>query len=272
MAQNKKEGLTPDEKNEAVEIMGLRSPQIYEVVRKEGVEELSRPMSSLFWSGLVAGLALSLSLYCKAFLHSELEGHALQAVLSNIGYTVGFIIVIMGRLQLFTENTISVVLPVLGDCSVFRVGQTFRLWGVVLFANLLGVLISTLCAYYGSIIPEKQVLSALEISKHLVEYSAMKVFLLGIPAGFLMAAIVWLLPSSKGNEFWVISLLTYMIAIGGLTHVVVGSAEWSLLALDGVMTWGAAISGGILPALAGNILGGTGLFALISYGQVRNEL
>tara|TARA_B100000614_G_C14526431_1_gene484698 strand:+ start:498 stop:1319 length:822 start_codon:yes stop_codon:yes gene_type:complete len=269
---SKKKKLSALDKSQAKGHMGMPSPQIYEVVRREGLEELARPMSSLFWSGIAAGMVLSLSIYCKAFLHGHLTGNPLQTVLSNGGYAVGFIIVILGRLQLFTENTISVVLPVLGDRTARNLKCTARLWVVVFTANMLGAWLSAYFAYHGAILPESQVAAALEISHHLLEYSTTQTLLYGIPAGFMVASIVWVLPSAKGNEFWVIFLVTYMIALGGLTHVVAGATEWCLLVLNGELDWLDAVFKCILPALLGNIIGGTGLFALISYAQVKDEI
>jgi formate/nitrite transporter FocA (FNT family) len=70
----------------------------------------------------------------------------------------------------------------------------------------------------------------------------------------------------------VVIFITYFIALGGMTHVVAGSTEYFLLGLREEIAWGRAIFGGILPTLLGNIIGGTGLFALITYAQVRDEV
>ncbi|MBK1725126.1 formate/nitrite transporter family protein [Thiocystis violacea] len=265
-------GLTREEAHEVSERLGLRSLQVFEIVRQEGVEELSRPVNSLFWSGIAAGLALSLSVYCTAFLHHALRESPLQSVLESLGYSVGFVIVILGRLQLFTENTITVVLPVLSDCSRFRIQRTARLWAIVFAANMIGTLISALVATLGGIVPPVQLEAALAVSHHLLEYSALQTLLYGIPAGFMVASIVWSMPSAKGSELGIIVLITSMIALGGLTHVVAGSTEWFLLALAGEMSWAKAVLAGILPAFVGNVIGGTGLFALITYAQVKDEI
>ncbi|MDQ8195210.1 formate/nitrite transporter family protein [Coraliomargarita sp. SDUM461004] len=268
----KRKHLSPLDKSRAKGNMGMPSTQIYEVVRREGMEELARPVSSLFWSGIAAGIVLSLSIYCKAFLYGSLAGSSLQGVLSNCGYTVGFIIVILGRLQLFTENTISVVLPVLGNRTLSNFKCTARLWAVVFIANILGAWLSAFFAFHGAILPAEHMEAALAISHHLLEYSAIQTLLYGIPAGFMVASIVWVLPSAKGNEFWVIFIVTYMIALGAMTHVVAGATEWFLLALNHELSWLDVIFKCILPALLGNIIGGTGLFALISYAQVKDEI
>jgi formate/nitrite transporter FocA (FNT family) len=95
----------------------------------------------------------------------------------------------------------------------------------------------------------------------------------GAPAGFMVAALVWLLPSLEGSgELLAILIVTYMIGVGGLSHVVAGSTELFLLALLGEIGWGKAVFEGVLPSLVGNVLGGTGLFAVLTYAQVREEL
>jgi len=264
--------LTKEEHEEVLASAGLSSPQIFEVVRLEGLAELRRPLSSLFWSGIAAGLALSFSIYCKAFFYAELEGEPLQGVIANLGYTVGFIIVVLGRLQLFTENTITVILPLLNDFGKEKLLATARLWCIVFLANMIGTFVSAYAVVGMHIFPPKQLDSFLAVSRELLDYSAMDCFLLGIPSGFLIAVIVWLMPGAQASGFWVVLLLSYMIALGGMTHVIAGSTEYFLLALSGELSWLKSILNGILPTLLGNILGGTGLFALISYGQVREEI
>ena len=111
----------------------------------------------------------------------------------------------------------------------------------------------------------------LEVAGHLIHLSPADALLYGIPAGFYIAAIVWMLPSARGSEVFVIMIFTYLIATGGFTHVIAGSTEAFLLLLDGRIGVADAASL-ILPALAGNVIGGTGLFALLAYGQVRDEI
>ena len=112
----------------------------------------------------------------------------------------------------------------------------------------------------------------LEVSAHLIDYRFSDCFLLGVPSGFLIAVMVWLMPSAKSAGFWVVIFITYFIALGGMTHVIAGSTEYFLLSLSGELSWFQSIFGGILPTLLGNIIGGTGLFALITYAQVRDEV
>ncbi len=272
MPEESNQGLSQEDRLTASDRTSLPSPIIYETVRNEGHVELERPLKSLSWSGFAAGIALSLSIYGTAFLHSAVGGLPGAAAIESIGYTVGFLIVILGRLQLFTENTITAVLPLLADFTRKNLLRTGRLWGIVFLTNMAGSFFSAFFVYEGLVLPDQQVTAVLEISQHLLGYSGWQVMAYGVPAGFLVAALVWLMPASREYEFWVISIITYMIALGGLTHVVAGSTEWFFLALDGQLSWLDCWLSGILPALVGNIIGGTGLFAIISYGQVKEEL
>ena len=97
-------------------------------------------------------------------------------------------------------------------------------------------------------------------------------FFRGIIAGWLVAAMVWLIPSAEAARLWVVILITYLIALGDFTHIVAGAVEANLLVLLGDITAGEMVVHFLLPTLAGNIAGGTALFALISYAQVREEL
>ncbi|HWD60276.1 MAG TPA: formate/nitrite transporter family protein, partial [Stellaceae bacterium] len=86
------------------------------------------------------------------------------------------------------------------------------------------------------------------------------------------AAMVWMLPSADDAQFQVITLMTYLIALGGFPHIVAGSMEGFLLVLHGdAQAWWMA-SGFFFPVLAGNIIGGTALFGLIAYAQVMEEI
>jgi formate/nitrite transporter FocA (FNT family) len=93
-----------------------------------------------------------------------------------------------------------------------------------------------------------------------------------IAAGFLMAAMVWLMPGAEGAQFQVITLMTWLIAVGGFTHIVAGSMESYLLVFSGEWVWWRMITEFMVPVLIGNMIGGTALFALIAYAQVMDEI
>ena len=97
-------------------------------------------------------------------------------------------------------------------------------------------------------------------------------FFRGIASGFLIAAMVWMIPSAESAKFAVVTLMTYLIAIGGFTHIVAGSLEAYMLVIAGDWAWWQMIVQFFIPVLTGNVIGGTALFAVISYAQVMEEI
>lgn len=270
--QDEELNLTDKEKAQARKNLRSTSPVIFETIRQEGIEELERPLFSLWWSGVAAGVVMSLSLYSKGYLHHHLPDEAWRPIISNFGYCIGFVLVILGRLQLFTENTVKPVLPLLVTPTMWRLKTMVQLWAIVLVANLVGIFFSVSLVDSAGLALPHQIAAFLEVSHHLAERSALANIALGVPAGFLLASLVWALADSTDGRLLLIVAVTYIIALGEFSHVVAGSAEVFLLALHGDMTFGAVFGQFILPTLLGNILGGTGLFALIAYGQVRHEI
>jgi formate/nitrite transporter FocA (FNT family) len=194
-------------------------------------------------------------------------------LISNFGYTLGFLIVILGRMQLFTENTITPVLSLFLDPSLRNLGRLGRLWGIVLAANLLGCLVVAGLLVYGRLVPPAQFEGILAVSRHYGEATAMNHLTWGMPAGFLIASLVWVLPRlENAGEVLAIAIITYVIGLGGLSHVVAGSTELFVLVLNGELAPLDAILSGVIPALVGNVIGGTGMFAAITYAQVRDEV
>lgn len=263
------------EREEAAQIaerQGLSSVTVYSIVRQEGIEELSRPVQSLWWSGIAAGIGISTSVFAEAILHNGLEGHPYLALLESLGYTVGFVLVILSRLQLFTENTLTVILPLLNNFSAARAGIAARLWAVVFVANLVGAAATMAVTLYFGTTSAENIEAMLVISREYAEHAGWEAMWLGVPAGFFIAVLVWMLPSSRGFEIFTIMLFTFVIAAGGLTHVIAGSAEAFLLVFNGELGVFPAVFTLILPTLVGNVLGGTFLFALLAYAQVEEEL
>ena len=112
----------------------------------------------------------------------------------------------------------------------------------------------------------------LELSRPLMSIVPVDMFFKAITAGFLMAAMVWLLPSAEGGQFHVVTIVTYIIAVGGFSHIVAGSVEAFLLLVSGELGSGQMLVGFTIPVLFGNVVGGTALFSLISYAQVMREM
>ena len=112
----------------------------------------------------------------------------------------------------------------------------------------------------------------MEIATTAMSHPPADMFFRAVAAGFAIAAMVWLLPSAGPAQVLVVLLMTYLIAAAELAHIVAGSLEGFLLVLNGRMETAAMLTGFVGPVLAGNVLGGTALFALISYAQVAKEI
>jgi formate-nitrite transporter family protein len=248
------------------------TPVIYETVRRQGEQEMERPAVSLWWSGLAGGLSISFSLLAQAVLRQHLPDAPWRELVTALGYPVGFLMVVLARQQLFTENTITVVIPVMARPSRRSFGRALRMWGIVLAANLVGTLFAALfCTWTPAISPETRT-AMLAVSSAALDYGSVEMGFRAITAGFLMAAMVWLIPAAGPAQFHVVSLVTYLIGVGGFAHIVAGSMEAFLLLANGQLGFWAMLGGFTLPALAGNIVGGTALFALIAHAQVMKEL
>ena len=266
------QGITKQEVEDVEELSSPRSPVIYEVVRRLGDEEMSRPLTSLWWSGLAAGLSISFSLLAQAILEAHLPDAPWRPLVSSFGYSVGFIMVVLGRQQLFTESTITVVLPVFADLNWANIARLARLWTLVLIANLAGTLIAALLCSFTPALSPALLASMLHVSHSLLDLSWTEMFFRAITSGFLIAAMVWMIPSAESAKFSVVTVMTYLIALGGFTHIVAGSMEAYMLVLAGDWEWWRMAVQFVAPVLLGNIVGGTALFALISYAQVMKEI
>lgn len=265
-------GVTEREIVDIEERAQPRSPVIYEVIRRMGEEEMARPLASLWWSGVAAGLSISLSLIVQAVLQVHLPDTDWRPLVASLGYTTGFLMVVLSRQQLFTENTITVVLPVMKRMSLASLGRLARLWSVVFAANMAGAsLAAWFFAHTPALAPELRA-SAVEIGLELMRNDWSEMFFKAIVAGFLIAAMVWMVPIADAAKFHVIFLMTYLIAVGGFTHIVADSVETFFLVASGEIGLRAMAFDFLVPVLLGNIVGGTALFTLLSYAQVMNEL
>jgi len=266
------EGLSRAEVKHVQESRRPRAAVVYEIVRTEGEAELIRPFSALWWSGVAAGISIGFSFLTEAALAAHLPDSSWRTIVAKLGYAVGFLIVILGRQQLFTENVLTAVLPVISRRKLDWLISMIRLWGIVLAANVVGCFVFALAMASLPIVGSNVGKEMHEIVVHLMANSPWEMFAKGIGAGWIIAALVWILASNEDLHFFVIGLLTYLIALFGFTHIVAGSAEAIYGVLTGVTSPAHAFFGFFLPTLAGNIFGGTVLFSVLSYAQVREEI
>ena len=264
--------LTEDEVEKVRERVQLRAPASYAIVKEEGEAELARPTASLLASGLVAGVAMGFSVLGLSAIRRFLPDVEWAPLISSFGYSFGFLIVILGRQQLFTESTITAVLPLTRHPSWHTFGNLARVWGMVLAANWVGCVLVAAGFTLLSVIPGEIAAEILVFSRHLTDYDATTAFVHGIGAGFLIAALVWMMPIAEASKLVLIVLVTWLIAIGGFTHAVAGMVEITVLVIEGEVSVVQGLFTLALPILAGNVVGGTVLFTALAYAQVHVEV
>lgn len=241
---------------------------VHEAIMKEGREELERPTSALWWSGLAAGLAMGFSLVMEGLLRSRLPNAEWRPLIAKLGYPIGFLIVVLGRQQLFTENTLTPILPLMKEKTAKCLFNVLRLWAVVLIANIVGAIAF---AYVAARTPafEPEVKTAFsEIGAEGMKHGFGTVLLRGIFAGWLIALMVWLLPVAETARVAVIIIITYLVGLSHSSHIIVGSVEAWYRVAGGNATVGQCVGGFMVPALIGNIIGGVSLVAALNHAQV----
>lgn len=270
-----KEGKTPDlsaqEQREVDKNQPPRAAVLHEIIRTQGDQELERSVAALWWSALAAGLTMGLSLMGMGLLNSRLPDGEGFKVIASFGYCAGFLAVILARQQLFTENTLTAVLPIMSKPTLGNFGRLLRLWSVVLVGNLCGTLLVAYVMLHLPIFDTKTDLAFLDIGRKVMENDASKMFAKGIISGWMIATMVWMIPSMESAKMWIIILITYFMALGDFTHIVVGSVEVSYLVFAGELPWKDFWLVFAGPTLVGNIIGGSFIFALISHAQIRSE-
>ncbi|MET0613765.1 formate/nitrite transporter family protein [Pseudomonas caspiana] len=273
--EDKTEGRTPglsaEEEREVDENQPPRAAVLHETIRIQGDHELERSVAALWWSALAAGLTMGLSLMAMGLFKSRLPDVESSHVIASLGYSAGFLAVILARQQLFTENTLTAVLPIMSKPTLSNVGRLLRLWGVVLFGNLCGTLLVAYVMLNLPIFDSQTDKAFLEIGRKVMENDVIHMFSKGIVSGWMIATMVWMIASMEAAKIWIIVLITYLMALGDFTHIVVGSAEASYLVFAGELSWSDFWLVFAAPTLGGNIIGGSFIFAILSHAQIRSE-
>jgi formate/nitrite transporter FocA (FNT family) len=262
--------LTEQERKDVEERSAPRTEVVYEAIREEGEGELKRSSAALAWDGLAAGLSMGFSLVAEGLLRVHLPDAGWRPLVAKLGYSVGFLIIVLGRHQLFTENTLTAVLPFLQRKSAAALAQVLRLWAVVLAANLAGALLFAFVIARTELFEPHVRQTFSEIGREAMSSWWGLTLLKGVFAGWLIAMMVWMLPASESARFFVVIVMTYLVALGKFAHIIAGSVDTLYVVCAGEASVGEYL-GWMLPTLAGNIVGGTTLVAALGHAQVAGE-
>ncbi|HEV7507958.1 MAG TPA: formate/nitrite transporter family protein [Thermoanaerobaculia bacterium] len=258
---------------------GQAPQKSYETILEQqilaGVTELERPAPSLFLSGLSAGLDVSLSLLLMAAMRTLTAGelpHVVAEILVANMYSAGFLFVVLGRSEMFTEHTTIAVLPVLdGRASLLQLG---RLWGLIYIANMIGA--TAFAAFAAFIGPQLGVIQPQafgDIASSVVNHPGWVILLSAVLAGWLMGLLTWLVSASRDtiSQIFIVWLVTFGIGFLHLHHSVVGTAEVLAGVFSGLGATMADFWITLFWTTLGNIIGGVVFVALLKWGHAHSS-
>jgi formate/nitrite transporter FocA (FNT family) len=239
---------------------------IYKQVAKNAQEELKRSSVSLAISGLTGGIFMGLSALGVGVILAHLGGGPGAFVVSRMFYPLGFIVVILGRSQLFTENTLYPVALVLTEPQ--QIWNTMRLWATVLPANVVGAFLFAMLAGLTHAMPADVVQAIAGLGIDAVHHPGTTIFWSGVVGGWIIATAAWLVSGSHSitGSVMVIWMLTFVVGLGNFAHCIATSGEILTAVLTHQLPW-AAYPRWFGPAVAGNICGGVIMVTLLEYGQ-----
>jgi formate-nitrite transporter family protein len=262
--------LEEHEQRKAEEEQSLDAAITHEVIRREGQKELERPLSALAWSGLAAGLSMGFSFVAEALLRSHLPDAPWRPLLTKLGYPVGFLIVSLASQELYTENTLRPIVPLMAKRTREMLRKVSSLWLVVLLTNLIGAcLFAFVIARTEAFPPEvRQAFGA--IGREALEGAFWTIALRGLFAGWLIALMVWMIPAAEAAHVLVIFVITWIVGVAGMPHIIAGSTEVLYLVAAGAIGFGTYLADYMVPTLIGNTIGGISLAAALNHAQVAS--
>jgi formate/nitrite transporter FocA (FNT family) len=232
--------------------------------------ELNRSPLGLMLSGLSGGLDIGFSVLMMSVVLTLFKGVFPAAVVQFFVatmYPLGFMFVVLGRSELFTEHTTLAVLPVLQGLAPIK--RLLRLWGIIYFSNIVGGLIfSLILCYFGNTLHFIQSWALAEISIDLVAHTWMGILLSAALAGWLMGLLAWLVAAAREtiSQIVIIYIITTCIGLAGLAHSIVGNIEASVGLINGDISFLQYLNF-LLPVTLGNIIGGVFFVAVLKYSH-----
>ncbi len=245
---------------------------IHEIIREEGEQELGRTNIALALSGLAAGLSMGFSFLTEALLQAGVPKSVLQHTIASLGYTVGFILVVLARQQLFTESTLTAVLPVFTRRNMKTLLAAGRLWAIVLVTNILGTWIFAALVHVPTIFPADVNAAMQTIAQQAIPPDFAATLLRAFFAGWLIALMVWILPSAQSGRLLTVLIVTYVVALAHLSHIIAGSAEAAYAVLSGTANLTQYFTLFLVPTLIGNIMGGLLMVSVLNHGSIAPEI
>ncbi|MEF8806829.1 formate/nitrite transporter family protein [Natronomonas sp.] len=266
---------------EAIERSKLGAPAVGEAVRDRfsadevfqrviaaADEEVTSGVRELLFSGIAAGFAISITF----LLYASMSAASDSALVGAMLYPLGFIYIIIGGYQLYTENTLPPVALTIERLA--SLPALLRHWGVVLAGNFLGGAAGAVVLTYGGVFEPDAAQEALYIArKGAFETPWWSLFFKALFAGLIVAGVVWVGYASRDtiSRMLVVYLAFLAIPLGNLFHVVVSFTEALYLMFHGELAFVPGMTGFVLPVLLGNTIGGIALVTVVNYFQTSEQ-
>lgn len=244
--------------------------EIFQRVVATADEEVGSPTRKLYLSGLAAGFAITLTFFLYATLAAAFPDDT-TGLLAPLLYPLGFVYIIMGRYQLYTENTLTPVTLVL--TRVASVPAVLRVWTGVLAGNLTGAFVGAAVLAGTNVFSPAAATAAVDIGTTGAATPSFDLFVKAVLAGWLVAGLVWLEHAVRDSisRVLLVYLVIFTIPATGLYHVVVTATEVFYLSLTGNASFLVGLGEFLLPVFLGNTVGGVVLVTLINYGQTERR-
>ncbi len=247
----------------------LSTDEIYERVLIEADEEISRDVRELFFSGVAAGFAITITVLLYASLTHSTGG---IPVVGALLYPIGFIYIILGNYQLYTENTLPPVALTLDRLA--SIPAMLGMWVTVLAGNLVGGTVGAVLLAYGGVMSPDVAATLSSIAMTGIETAWFDLFFKAVFAGLIVAGVVWVDfgVMNSTTRFLLVYVAFLAIPLGGLFHVVVASTEVMYLVFLGEIGLLYGATHFALPVLLGNTVGGVVLVTTINYYQTSHDI
>lgn len=254
--------------------LGHEAPEVVEDASKIGVKRLERPLAGDAITSFIGGMSVCFGAVAMATAAAAVGGglatSSLALLIGALAFPIGFVILLVGKSELFTENFLLPVTGVLDNRGTLH--QLAGLWSVTLGGNLLGALLFALLISRGNVLAEAPVVELRALAEHKVDYGLLTAFLKAVFAGWLITVLTWLLLAGEGMgaRLFMIWIIGTLIVLGQFNHVIISAAEiFMAMFLGASITPGEWFTRNFAPALAGNMAGGLVFETLLQYVQSR---
>ncbi|WP_232702728.1 formate/nitrite transporter family protein [Halobacterium wangiae] len=244
------------------------SDEIFQRIVAAADEEITSGSRELFFSALAGGFAITVTFMLYVSLTATTGS---DSVVRALLYPLGFIYIIIGGYQLYTENTLPPVALTLERLA--SVPALLRNWTVVLAGNFTGGALGAAALVFGGVISPEAAAVASYLGHTGVGTAWWSLFSKAAFAGFIVAGVVWVEYAAQDtiSRLVVVYIAFLAIPLGGLYHSVVSFTEMVYLVLEGDLAVAVGLVEFVLPVLLGNTVGGVVLVTVVNYFQTTEH-